>query len=137
MTLETKSIGLRVVGDILALCKAFYCKGSLSLMISVTIRTILTRGRFMQVSAVLNFPFNVPVTLEAVARRAWPLNFQERWQAGPVGIVAFNTSAMGRTAVGSASFANIQMALPTFEGWHLRWVAVRVVAVPALVFLKG
>ena len=54
-----------------------------------------------------------------------------------MGVVALNTPAMGRAAVGNAPVGNIQMALAAFEGRHLRWIAVGIMAVLALKFIQS
>jgi len=137
VALETESIGFRIIGNVLAVIEALLCKGRLPLMGCVTVGTIPLSHRFMPGTAVGKDSSYLQVTLDTVTDRPGPLSRKGGRCFRTVGVMALQTPSIGRTAVCGTPVGETQMACPAIEGRHFRWILVRIVAVIALILVKG
>lgn len=90
----------------------------------------------MQVLPVIDISSNTPVTLKTVTSRNCSLFGQKGGQFRPVGIMALETSFVGKTSVGDTLVCDVKMAFAATLRGHFGCVLMRVVAVGAVVLFK-
>jgi len=137
MALEAQRIGFRIIGNVLAAIEALLRKRRASLMRCVTVRTIALSHRLMPETAVVKDSFNLAVTHDTVTGWAGLFRRKRKGCFRAMSVVALQTPSIGRTAVCGTPVGDPQMACPAIEGRHFRRILVGIMAIMALILVKG